>query len=141
MSKNLIVETIEKRKNEFVRIAREIWRNPEISYQEKESSALQKKYMQDAGFRITGLDDIQKYAFIAECGEGKPVIGLLGEFDALPGLSQEDAEVLVRNGFLTTDGILAAEIPYIMEATGLDEAHAQRVYDAAAAAVAGEDGE
>lgn len=89
MSKNLIVETIEKRKNEFVRIAGEIWRNPEISYQEKESSALQKKYMQDAGFRITGLDDIQKYAFIAECGEGKPVIGLLGEFDALPGLSQK----------------------------------------------------
>lgn len=59
---------------------------------------------------------------------------------AVPGISREDADVLVRHGFLTADGILAAEIPYIMEVTGLDEADAQRVYDAAAAAV-GENGE
>jgi len=60
---------------------------------------------------------------------------------AIPGISREDADLLVQNGFLTDDGILAAEIPYIMEVTGLDEANAKRIWDAAAAALSGEDGE
>ncbi len=60
---------------------------------------------------------------------------------AIPGISSEDAELMVQNGFLTADGILAAEIPYVMEVTGLDEANAKRIWDAAAAATSGEDGE
>ena len=45
--------------------------------------------MEEAGFTITaGVGDIPT-AFIAEYGTGKPVIGILGEFDALPGLSQQ----------------------------------------------------
>ncbi len=89
MSKDLVIRTIEEKKGDFIRIAGEIWRNPELSYQEKESSALQKEYLRSAGFRITDLDHIQQYAFIAECGRGKPVFGLVGEYDALPGLSQK----------------------------------------------------
>ncbi|MDL2229969.1 amidohydrolase, partial [Treponema sp. OttesenSCG-928-L16] len=89
MAKNKIIAVIEEKKDDFIRIAQELWKNPELSHQEKESSALQKKYLQDAGFRITELDHIQDYAFVAEWGSGSPVIGLLGEFDALPGLSQK----------------------------------------------------
>jgi aminobenzoyl-glutamate utilization protein B len=87
--KDLIVTTIENKQEDFIHIAEELWKNPELSYHEKASSALQKEYLRRAGFRITELDEIQNYAFIAEWGSGAPVIGLLGEFDALPGLSQK----------------------------------------------------
>jgi N utilization substance protein A len=58
----------------------------------------------------------------------------------IPGISREEAEVLVKNGFLNGDGILAAEIPYIQEATGFDEATARRIWNAAAGIIPGEDG-
>jgi len=54
------------------------------------------------------------------------------------GISREEAETLVKNGFLTSDGILAAEIPYIQEVTGFDEVTAKRIWDAAAAVSASE---
>ena len=58
----------------------------------------------------------------------------------IPGISREEADTLVKNGFLNSDGILAAEIPYIQEATGFDETTAKRIWDAAAASNPGEDG-
>lgn len=57
----------------------------------------------------------------------------------IPGISREEADALVKNGFLTANGILAAEIPYIQEATGFDETTAKRIWDAAAATNPGED--
>ncbi|MFA6507186.1 MAG: amidohydrolase [Treponemataceae bacterium] len=89
MSKTTVITAIEERTAAYARMADQLWKNPELSYQEKESSLLQKKYLREAGFRVTELDHIQNYAFIAEFGSGAPVIGLLGEFDALPGLSQK----------------------------------------------------
>lgn len=89
MTKDLIIQTIDKKREEFIQIARTIWENPELSYHEKESSALQKEYLRKEGFQITDLDHIQNYAFIAEYGAGNPVFGLVGEYDALPGLSQK----------------------------------------------------
>lgn len=90
--------------------------------------------------RLTGWRlDIEKHE--TEVSFEDQLLHAIQDLAAIADMSQEDAEVLVRNGFLTTDGILAAEIPYIMEVTGLDEANAQRVYDAAAASVSGEDGE
>ena len=59
---------------------------------------------------------------------------------AIDGISREEAESLVKNGFLTAEGILAAEIPYIQEATGFDETTAKRIWDAAAASVPEENG-
>ena len=59
---------------------------------------------------------------------------------AIDGISREEAESLVKNGFLTAEGILAAEIPYIQEATGFDESTAKRIWDAAAASVPEESG-
>jgi aminobenzoyl-glutamate utilization protein B len=89
MGRKTIITTIEAKENDFIQIARKLWENPELSRYEKESSALQKEYLRKEGFRVTELDSIQDYAFIAEWGSGSPVIGLLGEFDALPGLSQK----------------------------------------------------
>ncbi|MFT3821337.1 MAG: M20 family metallopeptidase [Rubrivivax sp.] len=66
-----------------------IWALAELRYQETASARLHVDALQAAGFRVTqGVADIPT-AFIAEAGSGAPVIGILGEYDALSGLSQE----------------------------------------------------
>lgn len=84
-----IFGVIEKEQDIFIEHAINLWKNPELSFDEKNSSALQKKLCLDLGFSVRELDTIQPYSFIAEYGSGSPTIGFLGEFDALPGLSQE----------------------------------------------------
>jgi aminobenzoyl-glutamate utilization protein B len=57
--------------------------------QEKQSAKVLSDYAEAQGFRVQrNIADIPT-AFIAEYGSGKPIIGILGEFDALPGLSQK----------------------------------------------------
>lgn len=72
----------------FKAVADKIWATPELCFAEHDSVAHQIDAMEAQGFRITprlaGLDT----AFAAEWGEDGPVIAFLGEFDALPGLSQ-----------------------------------------------------
>lgn len=84
------LETVEKLAPRFQQISRQIWENPELGWQETRSSALLRAELEKAGFRTRGFEGMPT-AFVAEWGEGKPVIGILGEYDALPGLSQEDA--------------------------------------------------
>lgn len=73
------------------RVARQIWDWAELGYLESRSSGLLQSELQQAGFTIeTGVADIPT-AFVAEYGSGGPVIAVLGEFDALPGLSQSDS--------------------------------------------------
>jgi len=70
-------------------IAQTIWEFAEMGYQEEKSSALLQKTLQDEDFKITkGVAGIPT-AFIAEYGTKGPVIAILGEYDALPGLSQK----------------------------------------------------
>ena len=70
-------------------IALQIWNYAEVGYKEEKSSALLQKTLSDNGFTVkTGIAGMPT-AFIASYGSGKPVIGILAEFDALPGLSQE----------------------------------------------------
>jgi aminobenzoyl-glutamate utilization protein B len=70
-------------------IAQTIWNYAEMGYQEKQSSALLQNTLKNEGFTIkSGVADIPT-AFIAEYGSGGPIIGILGEYDALPGLSQQ----------------------------------------------------
>ena len=70
-------------------MARKIWEWAEVGYQEKRSSALLADALEAGGFRVErGVAGIPT-AFIATIGSGKPVIGILGEYDALPGLSQQ----------------------------------------------------
>lgn len=70
-------------------IAMKIWSNPELGYLETQSSALLQQTLKDAGFTVKpGVAEVPT-AFVAEYGSGKPVIGIMAEFDALPGVSQK----------------------------------------------------
>ncbi len=84
---------IEGSRERFLRLAEELWNHPEVSFQEERSSALQRQAARELGFRVTELDRVQRHAFVAEFGAGSPVIALLGEYDALPGLSQRVSAV------------------------------------------------
>lgn len=84
---------------QYDQIARTIWEYAEVGYQEKKTSALLQQELKTAGFTVeAGVADIPT-AFVATYGSGQPVIGLLAEFDALPGVSQEAVpEPRVRTG-------------------------------------------
>ncbi|MEO2017131.1 MAG: amidohydrolase [Fuerstiella sp.] len=83
-----IVQSINARREQSWQIAQKIWLAAEPGYQESISSALLADALEAAGLNVTrGVAGIPT-AFTAEFGEGAPVIGILGEFDALPGLSQ-----------------------------------------------------
>jgi aminobenzoyl-glutamate utilization protein B len=71
-------------------MARKIWEWAEVGYQEKRSSALLADALEKGGFRIERGVAAIPTAFVATIGSGKPIIGILGEYDALPGLSQQD---------------------------------------------------
>jgi aminobenzoyl-glutamate utilization protein B len=69
--------------------ARTIWEYAEVGYQETKSSALLQQELTKAGFKVeAGVAGIPT-AFVATSGSGKPVIGILAEFDALPGINQD----------------------------------------------------
>jgi aminobenzoyl-glutamate utilization protein B len=70
-------------------LSRQIWEFAELGYHENKSSKLLQDELRAAGFKVTAGIAGAPTAFVAEWGSGKPVIGLMGEFDALPGLSQD----------------------------------------------------
>ena len=74
-------------------VAKQIWTFAEVGYMEQKSSALLQSELSAAGFRVKAGIAGEPTAFIAEYGSGKPVIAILGEFDALPGLSQDTVPV------------------------------------------------
>ncbi len=83
------IHSIVQRREQSWQIALKIWNAAEPGYQESVSSRLLIDALRSSGFRIQeGVADIPT-AFVAEIGAGKPVLGILGEFDALPGLSQK----------------------------------------------------
>jgi metal-dependent amidase/aminoacylase/carboxypeptidase family protein len=69
-------------------MADDIWAHPEIKFEEYYASKLQADYLEEAGFKITWDLGQMSTAFVAEWGVGDPILGFIGEFDALPGLSQ-----------------------------------------------------
>jgi aminobenzoyl-glutamate utilization protein B len=78
----------------FGAVSRQIWETPELGYHEAKSSALLQAELRANGFDVRADLAGMPTAFIATFGSGKPVIGLMGEFDALPGLSQHDSPEL-----------------------------------------------
>lgn len=87
-SKQDVIKSIDKNYELYSSTAQKIWDLAEIGYKEEQSSALLQDLLSKAGFKIEkGVADMPT-AFIASYGQGKPVIGILGEFDALPGVSQ-----------------------------------------------------
>lgn len=84
-----VIAKLDAQSDNYGAIAQEIWNLAEMGYQEEKSSALLQKTLSDAGFKIEkGVAGIPT-AFIAEYGSGAPIIAIMGEYDALPGLSQE----------------------------------------------------
>jgi aminobenzoyl-glutamate utilization protein B len=73
----------------YAAVAKQIWTFAEVGYMEEKSSALLQSELRGAGFNVKPGVAGEPTAFIAEYGSGKPVIAILGEFDALPGLSQD----------------------------------------------------
>jgi len=86
-----ILSGIDARYEETALVARQLWEWAEVGYQEENSSGLLQSKLSAAGFAIEkGVADIPT-AFIAEYGSGGPVIAILAEYDALPGINQDDA--------------------------------------------------
>ncbi|HSE43604.1 MAG TPA: amidohydrolase [Acidobacteriota bacterium] len=88
--RDAVLTSIDKNAEHFGEVSRKIWEFAEVGYKEVKSSDLLKSELRAAGFEVQeGVAEIPT-AFVASWGSGKPVIGILAEFDALPGLSQED---------------------------------------------------
>lgn len=84
-----VLSSLDAKRDHYADVARRIWGFAEVGYQEYKSSALLRSEFAAAGFKVdSGVAGIPT-AFTATYGSGKPVIGIVGEFDALPGLSQE----------------------------------------------------
>ncbi|MGB5378900.1 amidohydrolase, partial [Muriicola sp.] len=84
-----VLKKLDAKAANYGEIAQNIWEFAEMGYQEEMSSALLQSTLEKEGFTINkGIAGIPT-AFIAEYGSGSPVIAVLGEYDALPGLSQE----------------------------------------------------
>jgi aminobenzoyl-glutamate utilization protein B len=80
---------VDAKRPEFEALSDRVWGTPELLYAEVRSSAEHALMLERQGFRVeTGLAGIPT-AVMGEAGEGGPVIAVLGEYDALPGLSQE----------------------------------------------------
>ena len=73
----------------LTKLAKDIWSRPELALQETYASKSIIEKLKEAGFVIEENVGQMPTAFIASWGEGKPTIGILGEYDALPGLSQK----------------------------------------------------
>ena len=84
-----ILKKLEAKTAYYSDIAQQIWGLAEMGYQEEQSSALLQETLSAAGFKITTAVAGIPTAFTAEYGSEGPVIAILGEYDALPGLSQK----------------------------------------------------
>jgi len=83
-----LLRFVESRRAVDRSVALEIWNWAEVGYQEEQTSSRLQKELRDAGFSVrAGVADMPT-AFVAEYGSGKPVIAILAEMDALPGVSQ-----------------------------------------------------
>ncbi|WP_419940135.1 amidohydrolase [Candidatus Palauibacter sp.] len=80
---------IEARRDHYAGVARQIWEWAEVGYQEEQSSELLKAELDAAGFSVESGVAGMPTAFVASYGSGGPIIGILAEYDALPGISQD----------------------------------------------------
>jgi aminobenzoyl-glutamate utilization protein B len=96
-----LLQSIDAQRQTYADVAKQIWSFAEVGYQETKSSALLQQQLKTNGFDVrAGVADIPT-AFVATYGSGKPVIAIIGEFDALPGLSQDATP---RRSAIVADG-------------------------------------
>ncbi len=88
-SAQMVDSAVESASAAYSDMAMDIWNWAEVGYQEERSSARLQQALSEAGFEIeTGVAGIPT-SFVASFGKGEPIIGILAEFDALPGVSQQ----------------------------------------------------
>jgi aminobenzoyl-glutamate utilization protein B len=88
--KSALLEKMDARAAHYGGVSRTIWEFAEVGYKEHKSAELLKRELRSAGFAVTENVAAIPTAFTATWGQGQPVIAIMGEYDALPGLSQED---------------------------------------------------
>lgn len=84
-----IWQIVDGKRDDYTALADRVWDTPELAYGEHRSAAEHLAMLEHEGFRVTREVAGIPTAMMAEAGEGGPVIAILGEYDALPGLSQE----------------------------------------------------
>jgi aminobenzoyl-glutamate utilization protein B len=89
VNKQSVIQSVAKHENELISLSDQVWSHAEIAMKEHQSAKVLSDYAEKQGFKVTKNIAGIPTAFIAEYGSGKPIIGILGEFDALPGLSQK----------------------------------------------------
>ncbi|MFA6506765.1 MAG: amidohydrolase [Treponemataceae bacterium] len=89
-----VANFIQVHSSEYDALALDIWNHPEPTYSEVRSSAVHRERLKSSGFRVIEYPEMA-YSFVAEKGSGKPVIAFMGEYDALPLMSQV-AEAIKR---------------------------------------------
>ncbi|HUL78822.1 MAG TPA: amidohydrolase [Vicinamibacteria bacterium] len=87
--KQAAVAAVESRRADLVTLADQVWGFAETALRETRSAAVLADYAEKQGFRVERGVASMPTAFVASYGEGRPVIAVLGEYDALPGLSQK----------------------------------------------------
>ena len=85
----LVWRLVDRKQEPFIALSDRVWGIPELCYAEHRSCAEHTAMLEREGFRVTPNVAGIPTAVMGEAGEGGPVIAILGEYDALPGLSQE----------------------------------------------------
>jgi len=88
-NKETLIASVEKHKANLIKISDDVWALAETAFEENKSSKILSDYAEQQGFKVERGVAGMTTAFVATYGSGKPVISVLGEFDALPGLSQK----------------------------------------------------
>ncbi|MFW5965278.1 MAG: amidohydrolase [Halodesulfurarchaeum sp.] len=88
MAKSGVFEAIDQRDDDLRALSKDIWEHPEIGLEEEYAANRLREELESAGFTCERGIGGMPTAFTATYGEGEPVIGILGEYDALPDLSQ-----------------------------------------------------
>jgi aminobenzoyl-glutamate utilization protein B len=88
-TKRDVIATMDAGRATYEDIAMKIWGYAEVGFKETKSTALLQQQLKSEGFEVKAGVAGMPTAFIATYGSGQPIIGLLGEFDALPGVAQE----------------------------------------------------
>ena len=89
--KQFVTTEIQMKEKGYRKVAKEIWSNAELGFLETKSSSLLQSVLAAEGFKVEAGVSGMPTAFVATYGSGGPVIGILAEYDALPGLSQDSS--------------------------------------------------
>jgi aminobenzoyl-glutamate utilization protein B len=100
-TKRAAVQSVDQHADELIRLSDQVWEFAETALREHRSAKLLADYAESKGFKVERGVSGMPTAFVATYGAGRPIIGVMGEYDALPGVSQKataDKTPLVEGG-------------------------------------------